>query len=267
MGGSPKRFTESTDLSGEDYTESSTDDFGEDNLYDLVDVPIKKYDAGCSLPSTYSIRDFIEFRRENRRRSLVWISLVCMLMIVIMGLSIGLAKRSTDRDGAVSSSSSETTTTTTTRPTLFQIKKFLVEQGVVDSMYVLENDKQGQMPHPQHQAAVWLAKHDEAALPLPQESDPDYEHESYRYATRFVMALNYYALGGEDWNNGLKFLSAGDICSWYLVVNDVDAEGNAYQIPKGLWCDDNGIPTALTIRKFAFISGWLLFFYLLLSEA
>jgi type II secretory pathway pseudopilin PulG len=113
---------------------------------------------------------------------------------------------------------------------------------------------------PQYMAAQWMAETDGANWELPStatdnnNNDGDdsinntndtNNHYAYRYLSRFVMALNYYAFHGSDWTNQLNFLSEYDICQWIGYV-----QGTASTELAGIFCDGTtNIPMDLSLCK------------------
>eukprot|EP00980_Cylindrotheca_fusiformis_P018101 scaffold5817_cov101-Cylindrotheca_fusiformis.AAC.6 len=71
---------------------------------------------------------------------------------------------------------------------------------------------------PQYLAAQWMAHGDEMKLPVPTDRNPTYDE-------RYVMAVLYFATGGERWEKKLGFLSGAHICTWYDEVNVQDRVG------------------------------------------
>ncbi len=92
---------------------------------------------------------------------------------------------------------------------------------------------------PQHLAAQWLAESDPARLPVP-------DTEDYLYVTRYVMALNYFALDGEGWTMDVNFLTAEHVCDWNGVKIAFGSKGFE---AGGLSCDENRIPDVLDLGK------------------
>jgi hypothetical protein len=82
----------------------------------------------------------------------------------------------------------------------------------------------------QAQAILWLTRDDPANLPVPTSASID-TYEGYIYMVRYVMAVNYFALGGVNWDSNLQFLTQGDVCSWN---GDLNKEGSLYRM--GLFC-------------------------------
>ena len=61
---------------------------------------------------------------------------------------------------------------------------------------------------PQQRAAAWIADKDVQALPLDQTDT---------LVQRYVLAVFFYAMGGETWTNSLNFLNKEDSCKWYIA--------------------------------------------------
>jgi hypothetical protein len=91
-----------------------------------------------------------------------------------------------------------------------------------------------------HLAARWLVETDPAELPLP-------VHYDFLYVTRYVMALNYFALNGDDWTVKVNFMTGKHVCHW----NDAKhAYGSKGVETGGLLCDEKGMPEVLDLGKF-----------------
>jgi hypothetical protein len=101
---------------------------------------------------------------------------------------------------------------------------------------------------PQYLAAKWLSQEDGLNLKLPSATNGESTMYEYHFLARFVMAINYFALGGPSWLNQLNFLSDSDICSWvgYVRTGTLDREVDL----AGVFCDaETGVPTDLSICK------------------
>ena len=70
---------------------------------------------------------------------------------------------------------------------------------------------------PQYRAAEWLAVNDPANLPLPATGRHDYG-DGYKYVVRYVMAVNYFALQGQQWAQDFHFMSYLDVCLWNVSM-------------------------------------------------
>jgi hypothetical protein len=91
-------------------------------------------------------------------------------------------------------------------PTYDELVSFIVENQISPQSAFMDPSS------PQALAAKWLAEQDGAGLPLPK---PDFSlYGSYMYMFRYVMAVNYYALGGPDWEKKHGFLTEADVCDW-----------------------------------------------------
>jgi hypothetical protein len=119
---------------------------------------------------------------------------------------------------------------------------------------------------PQYLAAKWLSQEDGLNLKLPSPIDPtssasDTDTDTvnlykYQFLARFVMAINYFSLGGPTWKNQLKFLSDEDICSWigYVSTGSLDQDVDL----AGVFCDvETGLPSDLSLCKYYYRFGFL----------
>jgi hypothetical protein len=100
---------------------------------------------------------------------------------------------------------------------------------------------------PQSKALDFLANKDAMQLNAPSSGlDTD---EGYTFITRYVMALFYYALGGDLWNYDLLFLSKHETCQWYDVFQPPVGQ-------VGVLCNQNSNTiVGLSFSKF-FIVPW-----------
>jgi len=126
---------------------------------------------------------------------------------------------------------------------LESVVEYLVQNGV-SSKDDLTNEVT-----PQYQAAKWIAEIDTYFSTLPPTDVT--QLDGYRFMSRYIMALNYFALGGNDWYEKMDFLATDvDVCFWN---NGVDGM-------KGVYCDiyDDPVPRWVLFSKFGF--GWLVCF-------
>jgi len=124
--------------------------------------------------------------------------------------------------------------TPTSSPYLQAVLQYFIQEGVTSEQVFANTDS------PQRKAAEWLAETDtffETGY-IPETNRTEYD--GYRFMARYIMATNYFALGGDDWIVDLNFLSEQDICFWnYVEVIDEDAgESNDY----GVFCGDDPVP-------------------------
>lgn len=104
----------------------------------------------------------------------------------------------------------------------------------------------------QYLAAKWIAQNDSANLAVP-EFKID-EVDGYLYMFRYVMAVVYFSLGGEEWVTTPFFLSESDVCKWrnlryYFLdgkfVNDVVGITCVFS-PKL----DSNVPISVSLGKY-----------------
>ena len=101
------------------------------------------------------------------------------------------------------------------RPTFDEIAEYIIDQGIstVSDVWGPET--------PQYQAAMWLMQDDPANVPVPTTSDIS-TYDGYRYMTRYVMAVNYFAFNGSNWDDDLNWMTDLDVCDWndqFLINN------------------------------------------------
>ena len=114
------------------------------------------------------------------------------------------------------------------RPTFDEIAEYIIDQGIstVSDVWGPET--------PQYQAAMWLMQDDPANVPVPTTSDIS-TYDGYRYMTRYVMAVNYFAFNGSNWDVDLNWMTESDVCNWN---EDVVINGIPEKI--GLFCFNDG---------------------------
>ena len=235
-----KRFTSSPTLAGEDPTNSTTEEEGGgDNLYDIVfensDFPVNKFEAGNCLPPVGSVHSSDRFAR--RRGKLFWYLFAFAQIIVIIGLSVGLAKRGKSNSSSASNESLRNQlpgASQGTRPSVSEVKNFLTQMGVDPGLLNIEG-------RPQNFGMLWLVNQDHQALSLPSSNDGT---DAYQYLARYVMAVCFFSMArDEPWDDSLNFLSPAPVCEW----NESVEAGSGR---KGLSCDNQGNPISLVLSKY-----------------
>jgi hypothetical protein len=108
---------------------------------------------------------------------------------------------------------------------------------------ISSNKALGNSGSPQHKAAEWLALHDGLNLAVPQSATDT--KVGYDFVTRYVMAVNYFSLGGGAWKNQFRFLSETPTCMWTGVLYDGDSFYRS-----GVMCDGDGTINALYLGKY-----------------
>ena len=106
-------------------------------------------------------------------------------------------------------------------------------------------------------AVEWLMSDDLALAWLKEPEALDDEHLStltgvQKLRQRYVMAVLYYALKGENWSDKLNFLSSYDVCQWSVenIERGAYPEYPNHSSPsKGAFCDDLGKMSDISVCK------------------
>jgi hypothetical protein len=78
---------------------------------------------------------------------------------------------------------------------------------------------------PQYLASKWIADQDDFDMEIP--DDPENVDDSYDFVQRYVMAVFYYALGGDEWQDDYGFLYPSPVCDWNEAApEDTIPDGN-----------------------------------------
>ena len=126
------------------------------------------------------------------------------------------------------------------RPTFDEIVNFIVKEGISTDADISTSDT------PQYKAAMWLMRDDPANVPVPTAFDIG-TYEGYRYMTRYIMAVNYFAFDGENWEVDLGWMTGADVCDWNRPVLINRSPGKV-----GLFCTNTGSTDeegAVTIKR------------------
>lgn len=94
---------------------------------------------------------------------------------------------------------------------------------------------------PQNRAATWIAHDQLGEFYL---ADHDIENLTQRY----IMAVLFFALDGENWGDDLGFLTTKDVCRWSDTKLDSNVLSDSMFI--GVWCNDDGKVQDLRFRKY-----------------
>ena len=185
-------------------------------------------EAGVSLPLPEEIRTSIgggSTRRNNNRSitgpvSLKWVYLGAALSLIVLVIVIPIVSfrpSSSSNAATVSggdgpneytiSRGPDPEAATRPRPALQDVIQYLLDNGV-SSQQDLQSEGS-----PQNMAASWLAEEDPANVIIPAFNVTMVD--GYRYMTRYIMALNFFAMDGENWLDDMNFLSGGDVCYWH----------------------------------------------------
>lgn len=246
-------------------------------------LPVELDEVGVSLPTPEEARhnSFVNHsvnadgngvgQMSNSRKSmnLKWVCIGTVLALVVLVVVVPAVALSQSSNNGASSNKAATTPTTNTntatgtsqtldldsnasppgsepnlnpenrpRANLQDVIAYMVGQGV-SNMEDFQNESS-----PQARAASWLATADPANWPVPDSNQYNIESDvGYWYMTRYIMVVNYYALGGEDWADQMYFLTKADVCLWH-TWNDTEN----YRI--GVFCPKYNLPDELILGKF-----------------
>jgi hypothetical protein len=155
---------------------------------------------------------------SSRTPWIIFSVVVLVLIATIIGLSVGLAKDNKELR----------------EPRSPEVQEWLIENGISSP-----ND----LNRPEWQEAVtWIADKDEMHLPIPFNKD---SAEGIEFVNRYVAALIYFSMNGENWKYKLNFLSDEDVCQWYTVFTT--PSDRLFKV--GASCDVPGQIEQLHIRK------------------
>lgn len=168
------------------------------------------------------------------RRLIIFLSLFLLASIVIIAVSVtGWDKTRTEASGSSNQRADNP------RRDLDSIILYLVTQDVS------EGDDLMRVGSPQNRAANWLVFDDERRLSLP--SGTIQSNDGYQFMARYVMALLYFAMSGENWHFKLEFLSRNHICAWQGPKMQYNT--NLRLEYGGVGCTDEGIPFVIDLGK------------------
>lgn len=228
----------------------------------LADVPIHGDDVGASLPSVEEARvdSGVNVREcggegdgcTRKWRIIAGLGVAFLVFVTVLGIGLGMftpkfdVPGSSDYPSSYSSAQPNSTTTMNSqqqgeedaegsagsegrKADLKSVVSYLNAAGV-SSLDDLQYEQS-----PQHQAALWLAERDELNLPLPVGQATT--KVGYAYATRYVLAVLYYSMGGSGWARKHSFLTGREACAWNDPVKVMLGDGEETSVPGGVYCD------------------------------
>lgn len=136
----------------------------------------------------------------------LWFVIIMLLLAATaVGLGIGLTRDKENNPTAFAGSFTAVTREGAKR----DMRNYIVRQSVSPSNAFIDSDS------PQSLALAFLADQDQLRLNAPK--DGLGSREGYKFITRYVMAVFYFAMQGSLWNYDLLFLTKHDTCDWYDV--------------------------------------------------
>lgn len=173
------------------------------------------------------------------------ISLIAVLIVTVIGLSVGVAMRGNELQAA---SAGNTAAGDTDSPAQdlpdFEPREEFVRDWLLDNN-VSSAEDMDEAGSAHELARLWIADEDQLRLPIP---DSLNSTEGARFVSRYVIALIYATMGGSNWDYQLSFLSEKDVCEWNdIFVAAEGVQGRFFRI--GIACN-NGIVSTWQMRKY-----------------
>ena len=174
-------------------------------------------------------------RNNNKKACRLYTLLAAVMVLVFLVITPAVVvsknknKESSVQESDTNDTPSTTGTGTTTgtgssapaqdrsRPTFDEISKYIVDQGISTA-----SDLNGPET-PQYQAAMWLTQNDTANITVPTSDISMFD--GYRYMTRYVMAVNYFAFNGSNWDDDLNWMTGLDVCKWSKYTPEYNSLG------------------------------------------
>lgn len=182
--------------------------------------------------------------RNARMTFICRISVILMsVLLFVVALTFLLARVSRGND--------TTTTPKTAAPTappLEDIAAYLTTHGASSLTELMTPNT------PQNLALHWLAVGDPAPEAVPDVGIS--EPEGYLYVVRYVMAVHYFSLNGDDWTKTTGFLTGNHVCDWNGYSFSFDNSGGIEN--GGLSCDaESKMPNILDLGECCALCSFL----------
>lgn len=165
-------------------------EYHDEEFHDADSTP--PMDVEHSLPTTDEVKNTVYMHQPNvdkvRRRFLVLLGFSTVALALIIGFSVGIARKSKRSSSASQVDGSALDGKADVGDRFSQVQDFLSFYSTRSSLETAST--------PQYLAAMWIANKDGRQVEIP--SSTDYS-EAYPFVQRYVLALMYFALGGENW--------------------------------------------------------------------
>ena len=185
-------------------------------------------DVGASLPSVEEVRNTVHMKRGSKSamsfNTIMAMTVVaCVIIAASLGLAVGVSNKN-KRGSSEQSSLDGSLDKGGRKSDINDVINYMVAAGVSSEISLRTQDT------PQHIALSWLALYDEANTAVP--DVPITDMAGYKYMTRYVLAVVYFSLGGENWNFQAGFGTITNVCSW----NQIKFDGSKFY-RQGVLCD------------------------------
>jgi hypothetical protein len=181
------------------------------------------------------------------RKTMVCRMLAALVAIVVVVCFVVLAT-----DAVVVQSDKGSSTLLSENGRLDSIVAFLFEQEVSSAKDLYDEST------PQYRAARWMALEDPERLSVPEPVGGSMDGggglrntNPLRFVQRYVLAVLFFGLDGENWENRRKFVTGVHECSWF--ESHVNRDGETYAM--GVTCDHNMQVRNLLLRKFTVMAA------------
>jgi Leucine-rich repeat (LRR) protein len=199
-----------------------------------------EYDNGSQLPNVeeYKAQNSAIVKNDTRWGGLKW-CLIILVPIILAAICAGIALfviEQKDTQPAYTNGSSngipadgdgnsvDNPADAYPRTRVFDVAEFVIKEQ-------WSTRASTQSPGtPQWEAIEWIADFDSVKLPI---------DDSLNFKQRYVLAVLYFALGGENWTYKLEFLDRENVCDWYQVWPAEDNPGSSVGVQVGVSCYDD----------------------------
>jgi hypothetical protein len=217
------------------------------------------------MPLEHSLPNVEEIRTEAaitsggssaKSRSKMFLGAVCVLALVAI---IGISSAIGSSGGGSSSSSSalggsqptldQPTSDTAGYPGFPINTKNSRHQKVQNFLaFFSEREDLEKAGTPQFFASKWIADEDLRALEIPESTN---YNDSFKFAQRYILAVFYFATGGQDWKFDTAFVGPRDECDWSfsLAADAVIPASGSDRWEMGITCNEDGEVSKIFFRK------------------
>jgi Leucine-rich repeat (LRR) protein len=198
-----------------------------------------EYDSGSQLPNVeeYKAQNGAIVKNDKRWGGLKWcliISVPVLLAAICAGIALFVieakdtqpAYTNNNSNGIPADGDGNSVDIPTDRTRVFDVAEFVIKEQ-------WSSRASTQSPGtPQWEAIEWIADYDSLKLPI---------DDSLDFKQRYVLAVLYFALGGENWTYKLDFLERENVCDWYKVWPAEQNVGSSVGVQVGISCYDERV--------------------------
>jgi hypothetical protein len=200
-----------------------------------------EYDSGSQLPNVeeYKAQNGAIVKNDTRWGGLKWcliVSVPIILAAICAGIALFVIEQKDTQPAYTNGSSNgripsdgdgnsvNDPTASAPRTRVFDVAEFVIKEQ-------WSSRASTQSPGtPQWEAIEWIADFDSLKLPI---------DDSLEFKQRYVLAVLYFALGGENWTYKLEFLDRENVCDWYQVWPAENNPGSSVGVQVGVSCFDD----------------------------